>query len=45
MVVFVTLGASGTLCAFNLLIEARTIDVLNNLRDKYNLSNDCLTRK
>lgn len=44
-VVFVTLGASGTLCAFRLLIAAQKIDVLTNLRDKYNLDNNVLVRK
>lgn len=32
-VVFVTLGAKGTLCAFHLLIAAQTMDVLTKLRD------------
>lgn len=44
-IVFVTLGASGTLCAFRLLIVAKTMDVLNDLRDKYDLNENILTRK
>lgn len=44
-VVFVTLGAQGTLCAFRLLIAAQTMDVLTNLRDKYMLDNNILKRK
>ncbi len=44
-VVFVTLGGNGTLCAFRLLMAARTMDVLTNLRNKYTLDNNILTRK
>lgn len=44
-VVFVTLGASGTLCAFRLLSQAKDIAVLNHLRDRYTMSDDTLTRK
>ena len=44
-VVFVTLGASGTICAFRLLMEAQSIDVLNDLRDKYELEKSMLVRK
>ena len=44
-VVFVTLGASGTLCAFRLLIAAQTKDVLTDIRDKYTLDNNILIRK
>ena len=44
-VVFVTLGASGTLCAFRLLSIAKTMDVLTDLRDKYNMDDNVLTRK
>lgn len=44
-VVFVTLGASGTLCAFRLLFVAKTMDFLTDLRDKYNMDNNVLTRK
>jgi hypothetical protein len=43
-VVFVTLGASGTLCAFRLLIAAQTMDVLTNLRNQYVLNEDILER-
>jgi hypothetical protein len=41
-IVFVTLGASGTLCAFKLLIAAQTMDVLTFLRNKYELKNNLL---
>ena len=44
-VVFVPLGASGTLCAFRLLSIAKTMDVLTDLRDKYNMDDNVLTRK
>lgn len=44
-VVFLTLGASGTICAFKLLMQAKSIDVLNQLRDNYTLENNKLTRK
>jgi hypothetical protein len=44
-IVFVTLGAQGTLCAFRLLIAAQTMDVLTNLRDKYNMSENNLIHK
>lgn len=44
-VVFVTLGASGTLCAFRLLFAAQTIDVLTNLRDNYSLDNNLLKKR
>lgn len=44
-IVFVTLGASGTLCAFRLLFVAKTIDVLTDLRDKYIMNDNILTRK
>lgn len=44
-VVFVTLGAQGTLCAYRLLIAAQTTDVLVNLRDKYDLNDNILTLK
>ena len=36
-VVFVTLGAKGTLCAFRMLIVTQTADVLNKLRDEYEM--------
>ncbi len=44
-IVFVTLGASGTVCAFRLLMSAHTIDVLNSLRNDYDLNGNILTRK
>ena len=44
-VVFVTLGAQGTLCAYRLLIAAQTIDVLTSLRDNYDLNEGVLVRK
>jgi len=44
-VVFVTLGAKGTLCAYRLLIAAQTMDVLTILRDKYDLEEHSLTYK
>lgn len=44
-VVFVYLGANGTLCAFRLLIAAQTMDVMTNLRDKYDLENNTLIYK
>lgn len=44
-IVFVTLGASGTLCAFRLLIAAQTMDVLTDLRNRYNLNDSTLVRK
>ena len=44
-VVFLTLGASGTICAFKLLMQAKSIDVLNQLRDNYTLENNKLRRK
>ena len=44
-VVFLTLGASGTICAFKLLMQAKSIDVLNQLRDNYTLENNKLARK
>lgn len=44
-IVFVTLGAQGTLCAYRLLIAAQTMDVLTILRDKYDLEEHSLTYK
>ena len=44
-IVFVTLGASGTLCAFRLLIAAKTMDVLTDLRDRYSMEENILRRK
>lgn len=43
-VVFVTLGAKGTLCAFKLLSNAKTMDVLTKMRDDYELK-DCVLMK
>lgn len=43
-VVFVTLGANGTMCAFRLLNAARTMDVLTNLRESYQLRDNTLVR-
>ena len=36
-VVFVTLGAKGTLCAFRMLIATQDADVLTRLRDNYDM--------
>lgn len=44
-VVFVTLGANGTLCAFRMLAAAQTIDVLTKLRNDYKLDGNILTKK
>lgn len=44
-VVFVTLGASGTLCAFRLLIAAQTMDILSRLREDYELDKNILYKK
>lgn len=44
-IVFVTLGAQGTLCAFRLLIAAQTMDVLTRLRDEYDLDTHTLVHK
>lgn len=44
-VVFVTLGANGTLCAFRMLATAKTIDVLTKLRNDYQQDGNMLTRK
>ena len=44
-VVFVTLGAEGTICAFRLLIATKTINVLTSLRDKYDMDANKLIRK
>ena len=43
-VVFVTLGANGTLCAFRMLAAAQTIDVLTKLRNDYK-QDEILIRK
>lgn len=44
-IVFVVLGSKGTLCAFRLLKASKTIEVLNNIRDKYDLKDDTLIRR
>lgn len=44
-VVFVTLGADGTMCAYKMLAEAKTIDVLTRLRNDYKLDGNILMRK
>lgn len=44
-VVFVTLGANGTLCAFRMLAAAQTIDVLTKLRNDYKQDGKILIRK
>ena len=43
-VVFVTLGADGTLCAFRMLATAKTVDVLTKLRDNYTQDENILTK-
>lgn len=42
-VVFVTLGAQGTLCAYRLLIAAKDIEVLKKLR-KYELNENVISK-
>lgn len=37
-IVFVTLGADGVLCAYRMLVEVKTADVLTKLRDDYDLN-------
>ena len=44
-VVFVALGAKGTLCASKLLSNAKTMEVLTKLRDNYELKDCVLTKK
>ena len=44
-IVFVVLGSKGTLCAFRLLKVLKTIEVLNDIRDKYDLNDDTLINK
>ena len=44
-VVFVTLGAGGTMCAFRMLAEAQTIDVLTKLRNSYKQDGNIFLRK
>lgn len=43
--VFITLGASGTLSTFKLLFASQTMDVLAELRDKYDMEDNVLIRK
>lgn len=43
-VVFVTLGADGTMCAYKMLAQAKTIDVLTKLRNSYKQDGNILTR-
>ena len=43
--VFVTLGANGTVCAYKMLAEAKTIDVLTKLRNDYKQDGNMLARK
>lgn len=43
-VVFVTLGADGTMCAFKMLAAAQTIDVLTKLRNDYKQDGNILMR-
>lgn len=43
-IVFVTLGANGTICAFRLLNAAQTMDVLTYLRESYKLRGKTLMR-
>lgn len=42
-VVFLTLGASGTLCAYKLLMAAKKTDVLTRLRNQYTLNENTLS--
>lgn len=44
-VVFVTLGADGTMCAYKMLAETKTIDVLTRLRNAYKQDGNILLRK
>ncbi len=43
-IVFLTLGAVGTVCAFRLRMAGKTLDVLNQLRNNYQLEKNILTR-
>lgn len=43
-VVFVTLGADGTMCAYKMLAQAKTINVLTKLRNDYQQYGNILTR-
>lgn len=44
-VVFVTLGADGTLCTYKMLAAAKTVDVLTKLRNDYKQDGNMLARK
>ena len=44
-VVFITLDAARTVTAFKLLIASQTMDVLSDLRDKYIMDDNVLTRQ
>ena len=44
-VVFVTLGADGTMCAYKMLAEAKTIDALTRFRNDYKQDGNILLRK
>ena len=43
-IVFITLGADGTMCAYKMLAAAKTIDVLTKLRNSYKQDGNILTR-
>lgn len=43
-VVFITLGADGTMCAYKMLAAAKTIDVLTKLRNEYKQNGNTLTK-
>lgn len=44
-IVFITLGADGTMCAYKMLATAKTIDVLTKLRNDYKQDGNILMRK
>ncbi len=44
-IVFITLGADGTMCAYKMLAVAQTIDVLTRLRNDYKQDGNILLRK
>lgn len=44
-IVFITLGADGTMCAYKMLAAAQTIDVLTKLRNDYKQDGNILMRK
>lgn len=43
-VVFITLGANGTICTYKMLAAAKTIDVLTKLRDRYKQDGNILIK-